>query len=65
MLVGVASSEQIYIVRVRDGASGAVVEDVRRRERRHVADPSEVGPLIVRWIERTLPAATNLKEDRK
>jgi len=65
----VANSEQIYIVRIRAAGSGAVVEDVRRRERRHVADPSELGPLIMRWIERPLPAATtagaDLKEDRR
>jgi hypothetical protein len=48
----VASSEEIYIVRVRPASGEAVVEDVRRRERRHVADPSELGPLIARWIER-------------
>ena len=46
-----------------------MVEDVRRRERRHVADPSELGPLIMSWIERPLPAATtagtDLKEDSK
>jgi hypothetical protein len=48
----VATSEEIYIVRVRPGGGGAVLEDVRRRERRHVADSSELGPLIARWIER-------------
>jgi hypothetical protein len=65
----VANSEQIYIVRIRAAGRGAVVEDVRRRERRHVADPAELGPLIMRWIERPLPAATkagtDLKEDSK
>ena len=65
MLGGMANSEQIYIVRIRSGARGAVVEDVRRRERRHVADPSELGPLIMRWIERPLPASPHLKEDKK
>lgn len=58
-----------YIVRIRAGDRGAVVEDVRRRERRHVADRSELGPLIMRWIERPLPAGstagTHLEEDRK
>jgi hypothetical protein len=65
-----ASSEQIYIVRVRAAGRGVVVEDVRRRERRHVADPSGLGPLLMRWIERppaTPGAATravpDLKED--
>lgn len=52
MVLGVASSEEIYIVRVRPASGGSLVEDVRRRELRHVADPSEVGPLITRWIER-------------
>jgi hypothetical protein len=47
-----ASSEQIYIVRVRAAGRGVVVEDVRRRERRHIADPSRLGPLLMQWIER-------------
>jgi len=66
----VASWEQIYIVRVRADGRGAVVEDVRRRERRHVSDTSELGPLIMRWIARPLPArgvattaANDLEED--
>jgi hypothetical protein len=65
-----ASSEQIYIVRVRAAGTGVVVEDVRRRERRHIADPSALGPLLARWIARTPPepsavtkALTDLKED--
>lgn len=48
-----ASPEQIYIVRVRAAGRGVVVEDVLRRERTHVADPSRLGPLLVRWIERS------------
>lgn len=64
-----ASSEEIYIVRVRPASGEAVVEDVRRRERRHVADPSELGLLIARWIERArathraAAAHTDSKED--
>jgi hypothetical protein len=50
-----AGSEQVYIVRVRADGRSAIVEDVRRRERKHVADTSELGPLILRWIERPLP----------
>jgi hypothetical protein len=52
MVPAVASSEEIYIVRVRPATGDSVVEDVRRRDRRHIADPSELGPLIARWIER-------------
>jgi hypothetical protein len=67
-----ASSEQIYIVRVRAAGTGVVVEDVRRRERRHIADPSGLGPLLARWIERPPPAPSaatravpDLKEDAR
>ena len=48
-----ASSEEIYIVRVRPNSGDAVVEDVRRHDTKHVTDPSELGPLIARWIERS------------
>jgi hypothetical protein len=67
-----ASAEQIYIVRVRADGRGVVVEDVRRRERRHIADPSGLAPLLVRWIERppaeqsaAMRAAPDLKEDAR
>jgi hypothetical protein len=64
-----ASSEQIYIVRVRARGTGVVVEDVRRGERKHIADPSGLGPLLMRWIERPPGAATravpDLKEDTR
>jgi hypothetical protein len=67
-----SSAEQIYIVRVRAAGRGVVVEDVRRRERRHIADPSGLGPLLVRWIERPPSgpssvtwALTDLQEDSR
>ena len=55
-----SSSEQIYIVRVRAAGRGVVVEDVRRRERRHISDPSGLGPLLERWIERPPAAADSI-----
>ena len=45
-------SEETYIVRVRSDEGDAVVEDVRSRERSHVGELSELGPLITRLLER-------------
>jgi hypothetical protein len=55
-------SEETYIVRVRRHDGDAVVEDVRSRERSHVRELSDLGPLITRLLER---ARSRRPEQRK
>jgi hypothetical protein len=61
--------DEIYIIRVRSDEGDAVVEDVRWSRRAHVADLSELGPLIIGWRrraaarERSVDAPVNATEN--
>jgi hypothetical protein len=44
-------SDETFIVRVRVREGDAVLEQPRVARRRRVRDVSEVGALIVRWLE--------------
>jgi len=51
-----SGSDETFIVRVRRREGDAVVEQPRLSRRLRIREVSEVGPLILRWLERDYPS---------
>jgi hypothetical protein len=49
-------SDETFIVRVRRHEGDAVVEQPRLSRRLRIREVSEVGPLILRWLEPASPS---------